>query len=91
MSYFNPGLWNTMNVAWATNKVLKEDGIPQAERIEKIKTATGLDTMWAKWIQWGKFLGIIIPVFLLIAMFGGRHGFIGNINLIFRKIRRLFR
>ena len=76
MSWINPGFWSTMNVAWATNKVLKEDGVPQQERIEKIKEATGIDetiktvknmipnlSQYPKWIF---FTGLGLLVYIVL-------------------------
>ena len=55
MSWINPGMWYNLNAAWATNKVLKEDGVPQQERVEKIKELTGLNNLLPTWMSYGKY------------------------------------
>jgi len=56
MSWINPGLWSTLNVGWAVNKSLKEDGVPSEERKKLIAEATGLDE-----ISWLPKLVAFVP------------------------------
>tara|TARA_B100000780_G_scaffold133793_1_gene93864 strand:- start:233 stop:463 length:231 start_codon:yes stop_codon:yes gene_type:complete len=69
MSWINPGMWSTLNVGWATNVALKADGVPQEERIEKIKAATGLDNMLPKWLSYGKSVGFAIIGILIYVVY----------------------
>ena len=65
MSWINPNLWSTLNVGRATNKALMQDGVPTAERIEKIKRATGVDE-----ISWLPKLVAFIPKGLIYILAG---------------------